>query len=162
MRELTPLDRLIAIEEIKRLKSRRDRAVDLKDWDTYRELHAPDHRSENDGYEPWTRDEMMHHLIETIGHVRIAHLSHTPDIEIHSPDEASGVWYLEDHHFWEQDGAPHWLHGFGFYFEKYVRRDGAWLFHRRRIQRTIMLASPGASHPAKTAAIKTGHFIGEP
>ena len=31
---------IVAIEEIKLLKSRRDRACDTKDWDLYRALHA--------------------------------------------------------------------------------------------------------------------------
>ena len=43
MEEVSDLERLIAIEDIKQLKSRRDRSVDLKDWDTYTALHSPDH-----------------------------------------------------------------------------------------------------------------------
>lgn len=157
---MTDVEKLVAIEEIKKLKARRDRAVDLKDWDTYTALHAPDHQSVNDGYAPWTREDMVRHLREDIGHVTIIHLSHTPDITIESPTKASGIWYLEDQHFWNQGEEEHWLHGFGFYHERYERRDGRWLFTWRRIQRVLMRASPGAVHPAKTAAIKTGEFRG--
>jgi hypothetical protein len=160
MEDLSDIEELKAIEDIKKLKARRDRSVDLKDWDTYTACHAPDHLSDNDGYEPWTREDMVRHLREDIGHVTIVHLSHTPDITIHSRTEASGIWYLEDQHFWKQGEEDHWLHGFGFYHERYVKRDGRWLFIRRRIQRTMIRASPGANHPAKTAALKTGHFFG--
>ncbi|HKX78907.1 MAG TPA: nuclear transport factor 2 family protein [Novosphingobium sp.] len=160
MEEVSDIERLIAVEEIKQLKSRRDRAVDLKDWDTYTALHAPDHESNNDGYTPWTREDMVNHLRHDIGHVDIIHLSHTPDIEIHTKTTASGRWYLEDQHFWQQDGEDHWLHGFGFYHERYEKRDGKWLFVFRRIERVRVMASPGAVHPAKIAAIKSGEFRG--
>lgn len=53
MNEMTDIERLIALEDLKRLKSRRDRAVDMKDWATFEALHAPEHRSHNDGYPPW-------------------------------------------------------------------------------------------------------------
>ena len=160
MGELSELEKLIAIEEIKKLKSRRDRSVDLKDWDTYTALHAPDHQSVNDGYPPWTREDMVNHLRDDIGHVDIVHLSHTPDITVHTHDTASGRWYLEDQHFWKQGDEDHWLHGFGWYHEEYVKRDGQWLFIKRRIERLRVMASPGAVHPAKTAAIKSGEFRG--
>ncbi|HKQ80830.1 MAG TPA: nuclear transport factor 2 family protein [Steroidobacteraceae bacterium] len=161
MNPVSDIEKLLAIEEIKQLKARRDRAVDLKEWDIYRDLHAPDHQSINDGYPPWTRDDMVNHLRYDIGHVDIQHLSHTPDITIESQTTASGIWYLEDYHFWKQGEEDHWLHGFGFYHERYEKRDGRWLFTQRRIQRLRVMASRGAVHPAKTAAIASGDFKGE-
>jgi hypothetical protein len=158
MTQVPPLDELLAIEAIKKLKSRRDRAVDLKDWDAYTALHAPDHLSTNDGYDPWTREVMVAHLRDGLGHVQIAHLSHTPDIVIEGDADASGIWYLEEHHVWEQGDELHWFHAFGFYHERYVKRDGAWLFHRRRVQRTMAFASEGAVHSGKDASIKAGIF----
>ena len=41
-----------------------------------------------------------------------------------------------------------------------MKRDGQWLFIKRRIERLRVMASPGAVHPAKTAAIKSGEFRG--
>ena len=38
MTGMTDIETLLAIEEIKLLKSRRDRACDTKDWDLYRAL----------------------------------------------------------------------------------------------------------------------------
>ena len=159
MDNISEVEKLVAAEEIKKLKARRDRSVDLKDWSTYRECHAPDHVSQNDGYEErWTREDMMSHLQNDLGEVQIIHLSHTPDITVEAANRASGIWYLEDQHFWKQGDVEHWLHGFGFYHERYERRDGDWKFVYRRIQRVLITASPGADHPAKTAAIRTGHF----
>ena len=157
---LSPLDELIAIEEIKKLKARRDRAVDLKDWDTYQALHAPEHVSHNDGYPAWSRDDMMRHVREANRHITLAHHSHTPDITLVSETEATGVWTMEDHYAWMQGEEFHWMRGYGYYHEGYARRDGQWLIVSRRIQRTMLMASPGAVHPTKTAAIAAGYFIG--
>ena len=48
MEGFSDLDRLIALADIKQLKARRDHALDLKDWETYAALHAPDHVSHHD------------------------------------------------------------------------------------------------------------------
>ena len=53
MTGMSDIEYLLAIEEIKLLKSRRDRACDTKDWNLYRALHEDDHVSHNDGYERW-------------------------------------------------------------------------------------------------------------
>lgn len=161
MSAVSDIERLTAIDEIKKLKARRDRSVDLRDWDTYLALHAPDHKSHNDGYEPWTREDMVHHLRVDLAHVEIIHLSHTPDITVHSKNDASGIWYLEDQHYWKQGEAEHRLQGFGWYHENYALRDGKWLFVSRRIERVRVMATPGAEHPVKTAALRTGHYKGD-
>lgn len=145
MTEMTDIERLLAIEDIKLLKARRDRAVDTKDWDTYLSLHAPDHQSHNDGFPAWTSaDEMIANVRRILADTRItAHHSHTPEITFESPTMAKGIWAMEDHIFWQQNGEDHWLHGFGFYHETYEIRDGHWVFTRRRLQRTHVQTSPG-------------------
>ena len=50
---MTILERLAAIEDIKLLKARRDRANDTKDWATYEALHAEDYEANNEGERPW-------------------------------------------------------------------------------------------------------------
>ncbi len=59
MTGLTDIEYLLALEEIKLLKARRDRAVDTKDWALYRSLHADHHVSHNDGYERWESADVM-------------------------------------------------------------------------------------------------------
>jgi hypothetical protein len=145
MSEMSALERLLAIEEIQRLKARRDRAVDLKDWDTYEALHAPEHRSHNDGFEPWnSRSEMLENVRRIMGNVTSVHHSHTPEITFESPTRARGIWGMEDNIFWKQGEAEHWLQGFGFYFETYEKRDGHWLFTSRQLKRTHVRTSAGA------------------
>ena len=59
MGELFGIEKLMALEEIKQLKARRDRAADSKDWALYESLHAPDHVSENGDYGRWTSSAEM-------------------------------------------------------------------------------------------------------
>ena len=143
---MSDTERLVAIEDIKQLKSRRDRAVDTKDWDTLLSLHAPDHVSDNDGFEPWVgADKMMENIAGRLGPNKISvHHSHSPDITFESPALAHGVWAMEDNIYWKQGEEDHWLRGFGFYHESYEKRGGRWLFTRRSLRRLHVLQSPGA------------------
>jgi hypothetical protein len=145
MPEMSDIERLIAIEDIKLLKARRDRAVDTKDWATYEALHAPDHYSHNEGFPRWNSAvEMVANVKALMADVVSVHHSHTPEITFESPNKARGVWGMEDNIFWKQGDQDHWLQGFGFYFETYEKRDGQWLFTSRRLERTHIRTSPGA------------------
>ena len=145
MDQMSDMERILAIEEIKRLKSRRDRALDTKDWETYESLHAPDHHSHSDGFAPWTTAaEMTANIRRILDGVISAHHSHSPDITFESPEKANGIWGMEDNLFWKQGGEDHWLHGFGFYYETYEKRDGKWMFATRRLKRLNVQMSPGA------------------
>jgi hypothetical protein len=147
--EMSDLERLVATEDIKQLKSRRDRAVDLKDWATLEALHAPDHQSHVEGFPPWTSAaEMIRNIKTSFEGVVSVHQSHTPDITFESPSRARGVWAMEDFLTWEQDGREHWLRGYGFYEEVYERRDGRWVYVWRRLTRLKVNMSEGAVLPA--------------
>jgi SnoaL-like protein len=146
MTELSDIEQLVAKEEIKLLKARRDRAVDTKDWDLYFSLHAQDHVSHNEGYPRWeSAQEMIENVKQLLGPDKISvHHSHTPEITFESPTKAKGIWAMEDNIFWQQDGEEHWLNGFGFYHETYEKRDGKWLFTSRQLKRTHVRTSAGA------------------
>lgn len=143
MDEMTGIERLLALEEIKLLKAQRDRAVDTKDWDLYLSLHAPDHVSHNDGFERWGS------ALEMIENVKLflpdgkksIHHSHSPEIHFESATRARGIWGMEDNIFWEEDGKRLWLQGAGFYHETYEKRDGRWLFTSRSLKRTYVRTS---------------------
>jgi hypothetical protein len=145
MTEMSDIELLLALEDIKFLKARRDRAVDTKDWDTYLSLHAPEHESKNDGFPHWkSAEEMITNVRQILGPDKISvHHSHTPEITFESPTKASGIWAMEDNIFWKQGDEEHWLNGFGFYHEIYVKRDGKWLFISRQLKRTHVRVSPG-------------------
>lgn len=149
--EMSQLDRLKAVQAIEHLKARRDYAVDTKDWDTYLALHAPDHQSINDGFDPWlTAQQMIVAVRALLDETRTSvHHSHTAELTFLTPDKALGIWPMEDEIFWDADGETHWLHGFGFYHETYEKRDGEWLFTSRKLKRTDVRTT---SHSLSDAA----------
>jgi len=153
--EMSDLDRLLAVHAIEDIKSRRDYAVDHKDWDAYLALHAPDHQSLNDGHDSWTSaQEMIAAVRGLLGPDKTSvHHSHTGEIVFSTPTRAIGIWPMEDQIFWEADGQSHWLHGLGFYHETYEKRDGRWLFTTRRLKRThVHTTSEPLTAEATTAA----------
>ena len=129
------LQRLVAIEAIKQLKARYQRAVDTKDWELMASVLAPDARSVySDGkYAFEGRDAIVKFLTDGLGsaEVQSMHHAHTPEIEITSDTTAKGIWYLEDFVISARpsEGAPHGtvLHGTGIYHDDYVKIDGTWL-----------------------------------
>lgn len=148
---MADLEWLVAIEEIRQLKARRDRYVDAHDWDGYASLHAPDHISHhapdptvNAAPEPWTTVEQM---IENIrkrmpeGFIT-AHHSYDPEFKFETSTKAFAIWAMTAVSGWHgANGEPGWSLGYGYYFESYEKRDGRWLFTSRRWQRHIGVQS---------------------
>jgi SnoaL-like domain len=142
---MSDVEHLAALADICRLKARRDRAVDTKDWTTYEALHAPDHYSHNDGMPRMDgAANMVRQVSQMMANVTSVHHSHTPDITFESPTRAHGVWSMEDNLFWKQGTEDHWLRGFGYYHETYEKRNGVWVFTSRRLERIHVQTSPGA------------------
>lgn len=143
MTGMTDIEQLLAIEEIKLLKARRDRACDTQDWELYRSLHADHHVSHNQGHERWENaDVMIANVKALLDKIRTTvHHSHTPDITFDSPTTAKGIWGMEDLIFDTESGEL-LLHGFGFYHETYEKIDGKWLFTSRQLKRTLVREKP--------------------
>ena len=97
---MDPVQELLEIEAIKKLKARYQRAVDTKDWELMRSVLAPDARSiYSDGRHSFEgRDAIVEFLSEGLGtpEIQSMHHAHTPEIEITSETTAKGTWYLED------------------------------------------------------------------
>jgi hypothetical protein len=145
---ISAIEKLLALEDIRALKARRDRAVDTKDWELLESLHAPDHTSYNDDYPPWTTAaEMIANVRVIMKHLKTAHHSHTPEITFESPDHASGVWAMSGLSVWNQGEEEHWFLGMGHYYETYEKRNGTWLFTSRRLKYLFTQRSPGAIFP---------------
>ena len=147
MELLAGLERLIELEAIVRLKACREQAVDRKGWDTYAALHSDDYVAHSIGPIPIVGGRAAADaLAALLENVTTVHHSHSPLIDFHDRDNATGVWAMEDNLFWRRNGEKQWLRGFGFYHEKYVRTgDGQWRFSYRRLERTHAETSPGAA-----------------
>lgn len=136
------LTRLIAIEDIKFLKSRYFNAVDTKNWAVIEELftedasvdfsgeckyHVGHHGVSEEDLNPaeWIVSggaETARVIQGAVGEVIAVHHGHDPQIVVHSEDSASGRWSLYDRLEYENEV----MHGFGFYDEEYSCVDGKW------------------------------------
>ena len=67
------------------------------------------------------------------------HHGHMPEIMFSGDDEAHGIWAMEDH-VRLPEGAPfRRLHGYGHYYETYVREDdGRWRIRHLRLSRLLV------------------------
>jgi hypothetical protein len=134
---LEPIEQLLAIEEIRRLKARYWRFVDTKRWPEFGELFAPDahfldHAAQfgAEGAEA-IRDKIAGALDPTFS----VHTGHQSEIDVDDDEHARGIWTLEDYLVFppgevtpEAPYAGASLRGWGHYVEAYVKLDGAWRF----------------------------------
>jgi hypothetical protein len=138
-------ERLAAMEDIKALKARYFRCMDMKDWPGLQAVFAPDVVADfRDS--TGTRDETLlthgaalyiRNLAPILQNIVTTHHGHMPEIEITSATTATGIWAMEDL-LWVQDGAPvpyKTMRGFGHYHETYEKRNGAWKIKTIRLSR---------------------------
>jgi hypothetical protein len=139
------LDRLTAIEEIKALKARYFRCMDMKDWPGLQAVFASDlvadfrdstgARDETlltHGAEPYVKN-----LAPILQNITTTHHGHMPEIEIISETTATGIWAMEDL-LWVGEGAPvpyKTMHAFGHYHETYEKKNGEWRIKTVRLSR---------------------------
>ena len=147
------VQRLEDIEAIKQLKARYFRLIDTKRFDELRELFLPDARIEGmgppgpnaaqhaqsfDSAEAFINGPVMRGE-----DIRTAHQGLTAEIELTSPDTATGIWAMTDYLEWaatrdaarELPEGHRGLSGYGHYYDEYVRHDGTWRIARTRLER---------------------------
>ena len=139
---MTDIERLLAIEEIKRLKSKYFYYLDQKDWPRWQaEVWAADARLEVPEVSMTLvgADDIVKFTAENAGNQISTHHGHMPDIEILSADTAKGLWAMEDILRLPKDQpAPYgysYLHGFGHYHETYIRGPAGWRIQSTRLVR---------------------------
>jgi hypothetical protein len=123
---MTPIERLVAHDEIRMLASRYAVAVDGRDLDTLVSLFVPDVRV---GRDQRGREALRASFVASLGAVGVTILQvGTHVIELDDDDDhARGVQYSAGQ---VQDG-DRWIHQAIVYTDTYERRDGHWLFVRR-------------------------------
>src|SRR4051794_14869257 len=87
------------IEQIKQLKARYFRTMDMKDWDAMRQVFTDDaviDTTASGGPVVTGGDEFIAYLKATIGDVLTVHHGHMPEIELTSATTARGIWSMED------------------------------------------------------------------
>ena len=148
---MSDLEWLVAIEEIRQLKARRDRYVDAHDWEGYASLHAPDHVSHHAAdpvsgmsAEPWTSvEQMIANLKRQMPpEFLTVHHSYDPEFHFETPARAKAIWAMTAAGvLLRGEDEPGWNISYGYYYETYEKRDGRWLFTSRRWERYLGIAS---------------------
>ena len=136
------LTRLLAIEDIRALKSRYFNAVDTKDWPAIVEVFTEDAVVDFSGE---CQYHVGHHgvtaeginladwkviggqktarvIAGAVGEIVAVHQGHDPQINVLSTDRATGRWTLYD----RLEYGPEVMHGYGHYDETYRLVDGRW------------------------------------
>jgi hypothetical protein len=144
MSTMDPLERLMAIEEIKQLKARYFRCMDTKDWEGFAGVFAPDAAMDVSGDMPKEGDhdgitrgnnEIAAFVRSAVDDVVTVHHGHMPEIEITSSTTATGLWAMEDKLRWPEGSPIKIMHGYGHYHETYTKVDGHWRIATTRLSR---------------------------
>ncbi|MDC0906646.1 nuclear transport factor 2 family protein [Gammaproteobacteria bacterium] len=132
------LQKLIDIEEIKNLKHRYFRAIDMADFSLLDDVFAPDitidyrggtYRWQSEGKD--TIKESLRHAFHN--QTAAMHTAHHPEIEVRSESEAVGKWYLQDIFYNFDLGSV--TQGTALYEDKYTKIDNQWLIQHSEYDR---------------------------
>jgi len=154
---MTDLERLLAYQEIQQLASRYALHLDARDLDALVGLFVPDVRV---GHETRGRDALRADFDQSLRSVGITFLNtgnHV--IDLIDADHARGVVYCRGE---IQDGGregDRWIVQAIQYHDSYERRDGEWLFVRRKhflVYGTELGTSPLGLPPAEWPKSQTG------
>lgn len=159
---MTETEKLLAIEEIKLLKARYWYYTDTKNWKAFVELFAPDlefdHSKTFTAVDPvsgasrvFGRPELLaaidtstwkmtsrEELIASsnaFADIVTVHQGFNPQIAIHSCDDASGIWSMQDMLRFPPGGPITEIRGYGHYHETYKRLDGRWVIKTSTLKR---------------------------
>lgn len=144
------VDWLVAIEEIRQLKARYCRAVDLKLWDVFADLFTDD--LQIDHAESTSHAKTKTEFVEAAkrhftGAVSVHHV-HVPEIEILDADHARAICPMFD--FVDAaEGSGYDSHtGWGHYVEEYRKVDGRWYISRTQLTRIKRVVTKPAAQDA--------------
>jgi hypothetical protein len=146
------IERLKAVEEIRRLEARYARYADEKRWADLAGLFTVDGTftpldTEGNALAVMSgRQGIVDNLTAVMsGDVSPIHLLLTSEIDILSATTAHGIWAMADLVFRNDDPPPHapgdvpafkTMRGWGHYHVDYVKNDGAWYVSKRVQTRT--------------------------
>jgi hypothetical protein len=142
------------VEQLRQLKYRYLRTLDLKQWDAFQECFVEDATGSYAELRFGSRAELVDYMRTNLGPDRITlHQAHHPEIDVDG-DEATGRWYLHDKVFVPEFDVA--IEGAAFYEDRMVRTPDGWRFRHVGYRRTYeatwqMSAVPGWSFKVGTA-----------
>jgi hypothetical protein len=162
---MDPIARLVAIEEIRQLKSRYFRTLDTHDWAGMAEVFCRDATFDcSEGFRvieldgtvtgfpapvKHGRDQIMAWIVASCDPHTSCHHGHCHEVTIDSETEAHGVIAMEDQLF-KADRVTRTYRGAGHYTEQYRFEDGAWRIASTKLTR--LFSHYLASEPPRVSA----------
>ena len=139
---MTPIEKLLAIEDIKNLKARYFRLLDARQWDEWGKLFTPDVVAEFPDDQPGlvyrSRDEMVGTVASFQSYGVTVHHGHTPEIEILSPTTARAIWAMQDMVSLPEGALStgfREIRGWGHYHETYAKSAEGWRISSLKLTR---------------------------
>jgi SnoaL-like domain len=132
----TVIQELNAIEEIKQLKARYFRLIDLQCWSELRSLFTADAvlTFEFPEMQFTNPDEFVAGSRSALEGARSVHRGFMPEIQLTAQDQARAVWAMEDRVEMPPNAGPSW-HGYGYYHDEYRSVKGQWRICALQLQR---------------------------
>jgi hypothetical protein len=159
-------DDLCDIEEIKQLKAKYFRYLDLKQWERLLdEVFTADAVFEGTSKPFKSAAEFVATNRVRLGPAKTVHQGHMPEIRLLGRERARGIWAMYD---WvefpevHRDGpsAGQWgFTGYGHYHEEYRKQNGGWRIARLRLTRLKWEPLLG---PGQFADLPPGRLRSEP
>lgn len=135
------------VEQIKALKYRYLRTLDLKQWQDFADCFVPEATGEYPGLTFDSRDALVSYMSENMGPGLLSmHHVHHPEITIDSAARATGIWYVHDKVLVPDLNYVH--EGAGFYADRYVRTPEGWRIEHTRCRRTFEASWSSADLPS--------------
>ncbi|WP_433633982.1 nuclear transport factor 2 family protein [Nocardia sp. CA-120079] len=133
-----PTAAVAAVCAIKQVKARYFRAVDTKDWELLEQQVTPDvviDTTGSAGIVTTGAAAFIAYLKLTVGAARTVHQGHMPEIEVQSPNTATGVWALQDLLIFPGNIR---VIGFGHYHETYAFDGDRWRIKSSKLTRVYL------------------------
>ena len=142
------LQKLLDIEDIKNLKHRYFRAIDMADFDLLDNIFTDDitvdYRGGTYRWESQGKETIIESLRYSFHNQACAmHTGHHPEIDVISETEAKGKWYLQDIFYNIDQNIV--TQGTALYEDVYVKLDGQWLIKHSEYDRIWEQVSPISS-----------------
>lgn len=158
--DMSPTDRLEAIEAIRFVKARYFRGLDTKDWDLLASVWADDAvfdtrqalgaaSIEAGSTDPFSEQGYLRgktqimDTLKALGSLTTVsvHHGHMEEIQILGPTRAEAIFAMDDRVEWAEGAAPlRALRGFGHYHDKFERVNGVWLMTFSLLTRLHVIA----------------------
>jgi len=148
-KRMDEISKLVAIEDIRAMKARYFRLLDDKQWADYAILFTDDAVMDLSQVLPAGTpveklsltgpDSIVAQTRDLLSDAIMIHNGYTHEINVISPDEATGVWAMEDRVIFPAGVASPFpfrrSHNFGRYYEEYRKVEGSWKIARLRLIR---------------------------